>query len=103
MIQGINQLAGQLNGAHSKQRLNVEDPKLYKTCQEFETILVRQMLEVMQSSTPMFGKGFGGDFYQGIFQDEIAKDITAGQGFGLADTLYTQMMRSKIKTPTTKE
>jgi Rod binding domain-containing protein len=107
MIQGTRnldpKLATQLNGAQLKPRLNVEDPKLYKTCKDFEAVLIRQMLEVMQNSTPMFGKGFGGSFFQGIFQDEIAKDISAGQGFGLADNLYTQMMRAKVKTPGANE
>jgi flagellar protein FlgJ len=107
MIQGPQKYspesAGRLNGVRSNHRLKVEDPKLYKTCQDFETVLVRQMLEVMQRSTPMFGKGFGGDFFQGVFQDEIAKDISAGQGFGLADNLYSQLIRAKVKTFNVKE
>jgi flagellar protein FlgJ len=105
MIQGTQGVGPELaaRGIRPKTRLNVEDPKLYKTCEDFEAILVRQMLEVMQNSTPMFGKGFGGSFFQGIFQDEVAKEITAGQGIGLADNLYAQMMRTKVKTPKTIE
>jgi Rod binding domain-containing protein len=104
VTQGVGpELAARSNGVRFKTRLNVEDPKLYKACEDFETVLVRQMLEVMQNSTPMFGKGFGGSFFQGIFQDEIAKDITAGNEVGLANSLYAQMMRAKVKTPNTHE
>jgi flagellar protein FlgJ len=85
-------------GIRPQSRSNGKDPQMYRACRDFEAVLVRQMLEVMQKSTPMFGKGFGGDFFQGIFQNEIAKDISAGQGLGLADTLYEQIMRAKVKT-----
>ncbi|MGD8399611.1 MAG: rod-binding protein [Bacillota bacterium] len=85
------------NEVRTQSRTDGEDPKMYRACRDFEALLVRQMLEEMQRSTPMFGKGFGGDFFQGIFQDEIAKEITAGHALGLADILYEQMMRARVK------
>jgi flagellar protein FlgJ len=84
-------------------RRDLADPKLYRVCQDFEAVLFKQMLEVMQSSTPMFGKGFGGSYFQGLFQEEIAKEMAAGQGIGLADNLYAQLMRAKVRTNPEKE
>jgi len=72
-----------------------EDLKLKNACREFETILLKQMLEVMQSSTSMFGKGFGGDFFQGMFQDEIAKEM-AEKGMGVSDLLYSRLTKSNV-------
>lgn len=74
-----------------------EQKKLMKACTEFEAIMVKKMLEVMQGSTKMFGDGFGGDFFQGMFQDEMAKKISEnGQGIGLAKILYQQLNRANI-------
>lgn len=70
--------------------LTAEQLKLKKACTEFEAIMVRQMLETMSSSTEFFGKGFGGDYFQSMFLDEISKKV-AEQGLGLAKMLYQQI------------
>lgn len=91
----INQISNNKPSGANKTTLAPEQLKLKKACSEFETIMVRQMLEVMNSSTKLFGKGFGGDFYQSMFLDEIAQKV-AEQGLGLSDMLYTQM-EDKLK------
>jgi Rod binding domain-containing protein len=79
---------------NNKSRLAPEQAQLKKACNEFEALMVRQMLETMSSSTEFFGKGFGGDFYQSMFLDEISKQI-AEQGLGLSKMLYSQLDKSK--------
>lgn len=92
MIQGIDNQRP-TNLGTPKKALNPEQKKLMAACTDFETIMVRQMLEAMQGSTKMFGEGFGGSFYQSMFQDEISKQI-AGKGFGLAKILYEQLNKT---------
>ncbi len=92
----INQISNNnLPSKTNKTALTPEQAELKKTCSEFEALMVRQMLEVMNSSTKFFGKGFGGDFYQSMFLDEISKQV-AEQGLGLSKMLYSQL-ENKVK------
>lgn len=81
----------------SPQNMTAEQKKLMKTCTDFEAMMVQKMLEVMQSSQKMFGDGFGGDYFQSMFQAEMSKEISQnGQGIGLATMLYQQLNRPNI-------
>jgi len=82
----------------NKNTLTPEQLKLKQACTDFEAIMIRQMLEVMNSSTKFFGKGFGGDFFQSLFLDEISKQI-AQQGVGLSKMLYNQL-KDTVNNPT---
>lgn len=93
----INQISNdnQFSGTKiNKTGLTPEQTQLKKACTEFEAIMVRQMLETMSSSTKFFGKGFGGDYFQSMFLDEISKQI-AEQGLGLSKMLYEQVDKGK--------
>lgn len=92
----INQISNNnyLLGNNKSTYTPEEQEQLKKVCTEFEAIMVRQMLETMSSSTVFFGKGFGGDFYQSMFLDEISKKV-AEQGLGLSKMLYSQLDKSK--------
>ena len=81
--------------AKEKTALTPEQAQLKKACTEFEALMVRQMLETMSGSMKFFGKGFGGDFYQSMFLDEISKQI-AEQGLGLSKILYNQLDKTII-------
>lgn len=77
-----------------KQELTPEQQKTKQVCSEFESMIIKKMLEAMMSNTKMFGTGFGGSFYQGMFQDAIAESI-AKQGTGLGNMLFQQMEKTK--------
>jgi peptidoglycan hydrolase FlgJ len=82
----------------NSQKMNMtsaDQKEMIKTCKSFEALMVKQMFESMQSSQKMFGSGFGGDYFQGMFQDEVAKMVSEeGQGIGIAKMLYQQLNRS---------
>ena len=73
--------------------------RLKKACQDFETILVSQLLKGMRGSsedTNLFGTGAGNDFYQGMFETELAKNIAGSSGIGLAKVLYRQLTGKEL-------
>ncbi len=76
-------------------KLNPEEQKLKSACQQFETILAQQMLTAMQGSTKMFGSGFGGEYFQGLFQEQLAKQLSENE-LGLAKVLFEQLRKSVI-------
>jgi Rod binding domain-containing protein len=73
-----------------KQELTPDQQKTKQACTEFESMIIKKMLESMMSNTQMFGSGFGGSFYQGMFQDVIAESI-AKQGIGVSKMLFQQI------------
>lgn len=86
----------------SKGRINNKaqdnpDQKLMKKCQEFEAILFQKMIEVMQGSTEIFGKGVQGEFLRGIFAEEMAKEMAKDPGLGLAKSLYQVLLSNNDK------
>lgn len=72
-----------------------EQKQLYRACVEFEAMLTKQILANMQSSSDLFGKGFGGDYFKSMFQDELSKQI-ANNGLGLAKILYQQVIKADL-------
>lgn len=100
MVNQVNNksfLALQSLKQQSAQNMTPEQKKLMKTCTDFESMMVKKLLEVMQSSQKMFGNGFGGDYFQSMFQDQMSKEIAEnGQGIGLAKMLYQQLNRPTV-------
>jgi Rod binding domain-containing protein len=58
------------------------------------------MLKSMNQTTGgMFGEdSFGGDFFDSIFQYEIADKISQGTGLGVADEIYKRLTGEKLST-----
>ena len=73
------------------------DAALESAGREFERLLVEQMLASMQASLDegLFPQeGVGGEYYSGLFNQELSRDMTAGQGLGLAQSLLQQLRRN---------
>ncbi len=74
-----------------------EVARLKSAGQDFERLLVEQMLKSMEQSLEggLTGKAStGSDWYTGIFNQEMARVMTADDAFGLADQLLQQLERS---------
>ena len=75
------------------------DPQaLRAVAQQFESLVARMMISSMRAAS--FGDSlFGSDqheFYQSLFDDQLAVELTRGRGLGLADLLIEQLMRAGL-------
>lgn len=71
-----------------------KDAKLKKACQDFEAIILQQMLTAMRKSIPKDGLlegGYSQDMYQSMYDEALAKEMASGKGIGLADNLFQQL------------
>lgn len=79
-----------------------KEAKLKKACQDFEAILLKQMLTTMRKSIPkggLFEDGYANEMYQSMGDEELAKAMTRGKGTGVAAVLYNQLS-GKTKSST---
>ncbi len=79
-----------IRNAHAGKR----NDALYKACQDFEAIFVKQMLKSMKNTiqkSDLTGGGFAEEIYDDMLYDEYAKKMVKTAGFGVADTLYNQL------------
>ncbi|MGQ9559901.1 MAG: lytic transglycosylase domain-containing protein [Candidatus Oleimicrobiaceae bacterium] len=73
-----------------------EEQHLRQACQEFESLFLAHLLKTMRESNAeegLFGEGLGGDFYQGLFEAEVARKMAQAGGMGLADLLYRSLVQ----------
>ena len=71
-----------------------KDSKLYKVCQEFEAIFIKQMLNVMRKTVvknELFHGGFVEEVFEDMLYDDYAKKMADNGHFGLSDMLYKQL------------
>jgi flagellar protein FlgJ len=67
---------------------------LYKACLDFESLFIKQMLDVMRKSVKKEGLLDGGmseEVFTGMLYDEYAKKMAETAQFGLAQTIYDQV------------
>ena len=73
-----------------------KETKLKKACQDFEALVLKQMLEVMRKSVPkdgLFSGGYAEEVFQSMQDDKLAEHLAQSGGLGFADTLYAQLSR----------
>ena len=74
----------------------IDEGKLKKACEDFESIFISQMLKEMRKSIPKSGLLDGGneqDAYLSLFDEAFSKSIAQGGGIGLGKILYQNVMK----------
>jgi len=83
------------HAAHPAKQTIDKTSELYKACEDFESIFIKQMLDAMRKtidkSDDMLGGGMGQDMYDDMLYGEYAKKMAATGQFGLAETIYKQV------------
>jgi flagellar protein FlgJ len=79
----------------------IDEKRLEKACQEFESIFIHQMMKTMRQTVPQtgfMGEGMERNIFQALFDEEMSKTIGRSGRLGLGKVIYNQMMR-RFKTP----
>src|SRR5690606_36985854 len=76
-----------------------DDPAaLREAARQFESLFAKILLSSMRAAS--FGDSLLGsdqqDFYQGMFDDQLAVELTRGRGLGLAELLVEQLARAGL-------
>jgi flagellar protein FlgJ len=90
----LNNLKAQAKNMEIKSANIDKTSKLYKVCQEFEAIFIKQMLNVMRK-TELFHGGFEEEIFEDMLYDDYAKKMAVTGHFGLSDMLYKQLANQK--------
>ncbi len=88
---------------------DAQKTKIANAAKEFESLLTAMMLKSMnKSSGGMFGggsddSGFGGDYFDTIFENQMAEMISKKKSLGIADILYKKItgedLEQSLKKP----
>lgn len=89
-LAGIGNLGGKNLDPAQKEK------KLRESCEGFESIFIQKMWEEMRKTLPKSTLLHGKEeqFWQGMYDQELAKKMTSAGGIGLADMMYAQLSRS---------
>ena len=79
-----------------KREARTQSPEAVReTAKQFESLFTTMLLKSMRAATPqdsLFGSDQQ-DFYQDMFDQQLATQLSKGKGLGLADMLVQQLMR----------
>ena len=78
------------------QPVDKADAKLRKACQEFEALLVAQMLSAMRETVPksdLLGSRDKEEVFQSMLDQETAVQLSRTGSLKIADMLYTQLSK----------
>jgi peptidoglycan hydrolase FlgJ len=84
-----------MNSSQPKKPAIDKNSELYKACEDFEALFIKQMLDVMRKTVhkgdDLLNAGMGQDIFEGMLYDEYAKKMSETAQFGLSDMIYRQI------------
>lgn len=83
-----------VNNAISKYNKDFEKKRLRQVSEDFEALMINQMLKEMRKTVNKSGLIDGGmaeQIFEDMLYDEYAKEFSKTKTFGLADIIYNQM------------
>ena len=92
--------AGVQDSVANKKAVIDKTDKLFEMCQEFETLLIKNLIKSMRSTiqkTDLIDTGFAGQVYEDMLYDEYAKDYAKNAGFGFAELAYLELSGQRGK------
>jgi Rod binding domain-containing protein len=90
----ILKAAAPIKNTHSVKKGSVEDRKMQQACEDFESLLINQMLQQMRQTVPhneLFGGGRAEQLYTSMLDGELAKTMSHQRGIGLSPMLFQQL------------
>ena len=92
----------QVNKAKSLQTgiKNGNDKKLLESCQDFESMFIKQMLDSMKKTINKSGlikENMGEKIFDDMLYDEYAKKMATTSNLGIAKTMYKQLSATKYQ------
>jgi flagellar protein FlgJ len=97
MIESVGTTAAANRSIASKKVVDTNS-ELYKACVDFESLFIKQMLDVMRKTVQKSGlieSGLSEDIFEDMLYEQYAKKMAETAQFGLARTIYEQVS-SKI-------
>ena len=82
-------------GAGGRRKID-RDSKLFKVCQEFESIFIKQMLNSMRKTINKSGLLDGGvaeEIFEDMLYDKYALKMSQSARFGISDLLYRELAK----------
>lgn len=93
-----SRLAGVSNLNGKKMTEAEKEKKLREACEGFESIFIQKMWQEMRSTLPKTNmlQGREEQYWQSMYDQELAKSMTSAGGIGLADMMYAQLSRDLV-------
>lgn len=80
-----------------------ENEKLREVAREFEAVFIGMLLKQARSATRAMSDekpSFGRETYEGWQDEELARCMALGQGIGIGEMLYRQLLQQQLQTET---
>ena len=96
---GASQSYTDINSVNTLRNIKDKKAALSEICKQFESMMVRQMLDSMRKANEVFAKDnpFSSNdtkFYQNMMDDQLALSMSTGRGMGIAEVMERQLSQS---------